>query len=83
MVDPKIVEIQVFNDLPHMLIPVVIDPKKVPNALKWLIAEKERRYKIFAKVGVLNIAGFNAKILRDVAEQEKAKELELSLSPEE
>ncbi|MDR0680035.1 MAG: DNA translocase FtsK 4TM domain-containing protein, partial [Puniceicoccales bacterium] len=83
MVDPKIVEMQVFNDLPHMLIPVVTDPKKVPNALKWLISEMERRYKIFAKIGVRNIAGFNAKILRDAAEQEKAKELELSLSPEE
>jgi S-DNA-T family DNA segregation ATPase FtsK/SpoIIIE len=83
MVDPKIVEMQVFNDLPHMLIPVVTDPKKVPNALKWLIAEMERRYKIFAQVGVRNVAGFNAKILRDAAEQEKARELELSLSPEE
>jgi S-DNA-T family DNA segregation ATPase FtsK/SpoIIIE len=83
MVDPKIVEMQVFNDLPHMLIPVVTDPKKVPNALKWLIAEMERRYKIFAQVGVRNVAGFNAKILRDAAEQEKARELELSMSPEE
>jgi S-DNA-T family DNA segregation ATPase FtsK/SpoIIIE len=83
MVDPKIVEMQVFNDLPHMLIPVVTDPKKVPNALKWLIGEMERRYKIFAKVGARNVAGFNAKVLRDAAEQLKAKELELSLSPEE
>ncbi len=83
MVDPKIVEMQVFNDLPHMLIPVVTDPKKVPNALKWLISEMERRYKIFASAGVRNIAGFNAKILRDADEHNKAKELELSLSPEE
>lgn len=83
MVDPKIVEMQVFNDLPHMLIPVVTDPKKVPNALKWLISEMERRYKIFARAGVRNIAGFNAKIMRDADEHAKAKELELSLSPEE
>lgn len=83
MVDPKIVEMQVFNDLPHMLIPVVTDPKKVPNALKWLISEMENRYKIFAKVGVRNIAGFNAKIMRDADEHARAKELELSLSPEE
>ncbi|MDA0348009.1 MAG: DNA translocase FtsK [Verrucomicrobia bacterium] len=61
MVDPKIVEMQVFNDLPHMMIPVVTDPKKVPGALKWLIAEMERRYQIFAKLGVRNIAGFNDK----------------------
>jgi S-DNA-T family DNA segregation ATPase FtsK/SpoIIIE len=62
MIDPKIVEMQTFNDLPHMLIPVVTDPKKVPNALKWLISEMENRYQIFAKVGVRNIASFNAKI---------------------
>ena len=61
MVDPKIVEMQVFNDLPHMMIPVVTDPKKVPGALKWLIAEMERRYQVFAKLGVRNIAGFNEK----------------------
>ncbi|MDR2721217.1 MAG: DNA translocase FtsK 4TM domain-containing protein [Puniceicoccales bacterium] len=83
MIDPKIVEMQVFNDLSHMLIPVVTDPKKVPNALKWLITEMEQRYKIFAQISVRNIAGFNAKILRDAAEQEKARKLELSLSPEE
>ncbi|MDE6432531.1 MAG: DNA translocase FtsK 4TM domain-containing protein [Opitutales bacterium] len=83
MVDPKIVEMQVFNDLPHMLIPVVTDPKKVPNALKWLISEMERRYKIFATAGVRNIAGFNAKIMRDADERARARELELSLSPEE
>ena len=58
MVDPKIVEMQVYNDLPHMLIPVVTDPKKVPGALKWLINEMERRYQIFAKLGVRNISGF-------------------------
>jgi S-DNA-T family DNA segregation ATPase FtsK/SpoIIIE len=61
MVDPKIVEMKAFNDLPHMLIPVVTDPKKVPAALRWLIAEMELRYQIFGKVGVRNIAGFNGR----------------------
>lgn len=61
MVDPKIVEMKQFNDLPHMLIPVVTDPKKVPGALKWLLSEMENRYQIFAKVGVRNIAGFNGR----------------------
>ena len=61
MVDPKIVEMQVYNDLPHMLIPVVTEPKKVPGALKWLISEMERRYQVFAKMGVRNINGFNDK----------------------
>lgn len=83
MVDPKIVEMQMYNSLPHMLIPVVTDPKKVPNALKWLISEMEKRYKIFAKVGVRNIAGFNAKVLKDKEEREKAKALDAALSPEE
>lgn len=83
MVDPKIVEMQVYNDLPHMLVPVLTDPKKVPNALNWLISEMERRYHIFAKVGVRNIAGFNAKILKDLEESKRAEELERLLSPEE
>ena len=59
MVDPKVVELKVFNSLPHMLIPVVTDPKKVPGALKWLLNEMEQRYQIFAKSNVRNIVGFN------------------------
>jgi S-DNA-T family DNA segregation ATPase FtsK/SpoIIIE len=61
MVDPKIVELQIFNSLPHMLIPVVTAPKKVPAALKWLLREMEQRYQIFAKVGVRNVSSFNAR----------------------
>ncbi len=59
MVDPKVVELKIFNTLPHMLIPVVTEPKKVPAALKWLLSEMEQRYQIFAKVNVRNITGFN------------------------
>jgi S-DNA-T family DNA segregation ATPase FtsK/SpoIIIE len=83
MVDPKIVEMQVYNDLPHMLIPVVTDPKKVPAALKYLLNEMERRYRLFAGVGVRNIAGYNAKLSADKEAEEKARELEAALSPEE
>jgi S-DNA-T family DNA segregation ATPase FtsK/SpoIIIE len=83
MVDPKIVEMKVYNDLPHMLIPVVTEPKKVPGALKWLLIEMERRYQIFSKIGVRNIAGFNAKILKDKAEKEKAQLLDAEMTPEE
>jgi len=54
-----VVELKVFNALPHMLIPVVTEPKKVPAALKWLLGEMEQRYQIFAKVNVRNITGFN------------------------
>ena len=50
MVDPKIVEMKVYNDLPHMLIPVVTEPKKVPGALKWLLVEMENDIKFFLKL---------------------------------
>jgi S-DNA-T family DNA segregation ATPase FtsK/SpoIIIE len=83
MVDPKIVEMKVYNDLPHMLIPVVTEPKKVPGALKWLLIEMERRYQIFSQVGARNIAGFNAKILKDKLEKEKAIAMEAEMTPEE
>jgi len=81
MVDPKVVEMQIYNDLPHMLIPVVTEAKKVPGALKWLIAEMDRRYQIFASEGVRNIAGFNAKVAKNKEEQKKAEEMEMT--PEE
>ncbi|MDO8540239.1 MAG: DNA translocase FtsK [Opitutaceae bacterium] len=61
MVDPKVVELKIFNSLPHMLIPVVTEPKKVPAALKWLLGEMEQRYQIFAKCNVRNIVGFNSR----------------------
>ncbi len=80
MVDPKMVELQIFNSLPHLLIPVETDPKRVPAALKWLIAEMQRRYKIFAKCGVKNINGFNAKITKEAG---APKQEELQLSPAE
>ena len=83
MVDPKVVEMQMYNSLPHMLIPVVTEAKKVPAALKWLIAEMEHRYQVFAKTNVRNIAGFNAKLLKDKAEQAKAEAMESDMSPEE
>lgn len=83
MVDPKVVEMQMYNALPHMLIPVVTEAKKVPGALKWLIAEMEHRYQIFAKTNVRNIAGFNAKIAKDKEEQAKAEAMDAEMSAEE
>ncbi|MEI6376149.1 MAG: DNA translocase FtsK, partial [bacterium] len=61
MIDPKVVEMQVYNDLPHLVTPVVTDPKKVLLALRWVVDEMEKRYAIFAKVGVKNISGFNGR----------------------
>ena len=83
MVDPKVVEMQMYNALPHMLIPVVTEAKKVPGALKWLIAEMEHRYQIFAKTNVRNIAGFNAKLMKDKEEQAKAEAMDADMTPEE
>jgi DNA segregation ATPase FtsK/SpoIIIE, S-DNA-T family len=61
MIDPKVVEMQMYNSLPHLKIPVVTDPKKVLLALRWVISEMEKRYRIFAQTGVRNVSGFNAR----------------------
>ena len=68
MVDPKVVEMQMYNRLPHLVVPVVTDPKKTVAALKWVVNEMEKRYKIFAKVGVRNFDSFNS---RPIPEKEK------------
>lgn len=59
LVDPKIVEFTAFNDLPHLVVPVITDPKKVALGLRWAINEMEKRYKLFAKAGVRNIESYN------------------------
>ena len=61
MIDPKVVEMQMYNTLPHLVVPVVTDPKKVLLALKWAVNEMEKRYAIFAKCGVRNIGSFNTR----------------------
>jgi DNA segregation ATPase FtsK/SpoIIIE, S-DNA-T family len=61
MIDPKVVELQQYNLLPHLVVPVVTDPKKVILALRWVINEMEKRYQIFARVGVRNIGAFNSR----------------------
>ena len=62
MIDPKMLELIVYNDIPHLLTPVVTDPKKAILALKWAVNEMERRYIEMSKIGVRNIEGYNAKI---------------------
>lgn len=61
MIDPKVVELQQYNLLPHLVVPVVTDPKKVILALRWVVNEMEKRYQIFARVGVRNIGAFNSR----------------------
>src|SRR5436190_1339843 len=67
IIDPKMVEMQAYSSLPHLAFPIVTDPKKVLLALRWLIDEMERRYRMFARVGVRNIVGFNARPKKTVA----------------
>ncbi len=62
MVDPKMVELSVYNDIPHLLIPVVTNPRKASKALQKVVDEMENRYELFSKFGVRNIAGYNAKV---------------------
>ena len=59
MVDPKVVEMQVYGDLPHLVVPVVTDPNKVVAALRWVVNEMEKRYRLFAKCGVRNFDSYN------------------------
>ena len=61
MIDPKVVELQQYNALPHLVVPVVTDPKKVILALRWVVNEMEKRYQIFARVGVRNVLSFNSR----------------------
>jgi S-DNA-T family DNA segregation ATPase FtsK/SpoIIIE len=61
MIDPKVVEMQIYNKLPHLIVPVVTDPKKVLLALRYVVEEMEKRYKMFASTGVRNITSFNAR----------------------
>jgi S-DNA-T family DNA segregation ATPase FtsK/SpoIIIE len=67
MVDPKVVEMQMYNRLPHLVVPVVTDPKKTVAALKWVVNEMEKRYRIFAKEGVRNFDGFNSRPKKETA----------------
>ncbi len=72
MIDPKVVEMQIYNTLPHLVVPVVTDSKKVLLALRWVINEMEKRYKIFAKSGVRNIVSFNALAAKNAEERRSA-----------
>jgi S-DNA-T family DNA segregation ATPase FtsK/SpoIIIE len=83
MIDPKVVEMQIYNTLPHLVVPVVTDPKKVLLALRWAIDEMEKRYAIFAKTGVRNIGSFNSRPLpKSQAELDAAAAAKAAADPE-
>lgn len=75
LVDPKVVELSVYNGIPHLMIPVVTDPKKAAGALNWAVAEMEKRYKLFAEYNVRDLKGFNAKVERGETGEELKKKL--------
>ena len=77
MIDPKVVELSVYNGIPHLFIPVVTDPKKASGALNWGVAEMTKRYELFAQTGVRDLKGYNAKVeaLNDVDAPDKPKKL--------
>ena len=75
LVDPKVVELSVYNGIPHLMIPVVTDPKKAAGALNWAVAEMEKRYKLFAEYNVRDLKGFNAKVERGETGEEVKKKL--------
>lgn len=77
MIDPKVVELSVYNGIPHLLIPVVTDPKKASGALNWAVAEMTDRYKKFAEYNVRDVKGYNAKLeaIKDVGDDKKPGKL--------
>ena len=82
LIDPKMLEMSVYEGIPHLLCPVVTDMKQAANALNWCVGEMERRYKLMSKMGVRNVAGFNKKIEEAAARDEKIPN-PFSLTPEE
>jgi S-DNA-T family DNA segregation ATPase FtsK/SpoIIIE len=73
MIDPKMLELSVYEGIPHLLAPVVTDMKNAANSLRWCVAEMERRYQLMAALGVRNIAGFNRKVRDAIADKKPIK----------
>ncbi len=74
MVDPKVVELSIYNGIPHLMIPVVTDPKKAAGALNWAVAEMMKRYDLFAKYNVRDLKGFNEKV-ENLEEEDAPKKM--------
>jgi DNA segregation ATPase FtsK/SpoIIIE, S-DNA-T family len=81
LIDPKMLEMSVYEGIPHLLAPVVTDMKQAANALNWCVGEMERRYKLMSKLGVRNLAGYNKKIT-EAAERDETLDNPFSLTPE-
>ncbi len=77
MIDPKVVELSVYNGIPHLLIPVVTDPKKAAGALHWAVVEMEKRYQLFAEYNVRDLKGYNKKVegIKDIEDESKPEKM--------
>lgn len=82
MIDPKMLELSVYEGIPHLLLPVVTDPKKAARALAWAVKEMERRYKLISSLGARNLKSYNEKVAR-LSEDELKQELEKAAQTEE
>ncbi|MEM9334203.1 MAG: DNA translocase FtsK 4TM domain-containing protein, partial [Pseudomonadota bacterium] len=81
MIDPKMLELSVYEDIPHLLAPVVTDMKEAANSLRWCVAEMDRRYRLMAALGVRNIGGYNRKVSEAIAAGEPIKDPTFSPPP--
>ncbi|HLV29535.1 MAG TPA: DNA translocase FtsK 4TM domain-containing protein [Burkholderiaceae bacterium] len=81
LIDPKMLEMSVYEGIPHLLAPVVTDMRQAANALNWCVAEMEKRYRLMSKLGVRNLAGFNAKV-REAQKREEPIPNPFSLTPD-
>ena len=83
LIDPKMLELSVYEDIPHLLTPVVTDPKKSVFALKWVVREMENRYKLMSSVNVKNISSYNSKVLRTISSGRKLyREVQTGIDPD-
>ena len=83
MIDPKMLELSIYDGIPHLLAPVVTDPKKAVVALKWTVREMENRYRAMSKLGVRNIEGFNQRLAEAAARGEKlSRRVQTGFDPE-
>jgi S-DNA-T family DNA segregation ATPase FtsK/SpoIIIE len=83
LVDPKMLELSLYDGIPHLLLPVVTDPRKAAAALRWATQEMERRYRLMANLGVRNLEGYNAKVLKHMEENPKQQNVDGVSNPKE
>ena len=83
LIDPKMLELSIYEDIPHLLTPVVTDPKKAVFALKWVVREMENRYKLMSSLNVKNVSSYNNKVLSTISSGRKLfREVQTGIDPD-